>query len=316
MIASSIVYPLPPMPIGFWRRKRHPNLPGWNKGFPAILKGFLDRVFIPGKLHSSSQGDSLRSYKGCERLLLSAPMDHSWNQFFARRPSKASGETHGALDARLERSVRLSSHLRHGSFRSRAADRVPEKVQRIVTSWKLILAHTKSHAQFSKSSEGSWLSFLALVEGPSAPNHGRSFPARNMACWKPVRRWADTSLLLGQLTRSRASLQERFESGRERHLHSQFDERPDLRTARDAIDYILKLVFYRIGEKRRAFRHVGLGTPINSRCLVAARSRNTRVAVSTSEEGIHAAARLPRGRPLYCAYELPPGATSLRQTRQ
>ena len=90
--------------------------------------------------------------------------------------------------------------------------------------------------------------------------------------------------LLGPLTRSRASLQERFESGRERHLHSRFNERPDLRTARDAIDYILQLVFYRVGEKRRAFRHVGLGDADKLSLLVAARSRNTRVAVSTSEE--------------------------------
>jgi hypothetical protein len=42
------------------------------------------------------------------------------------------------------------------------------------------------------------------------------------------------------------------------HLHSRFDERPDLRAARRTIDHILQLVFYRVGEHRRAFRNMGL----------------------------------------------------------
>jgi len=54
------------------------------------------------------------------------------------------------------------------------------------------------------------------------------------------------------------SLQPLVNRCRERDLHSRFDERPDLRAARHAIDHILQLVFYRVGEHSRAFRNMGL----------------------------------------------------------
>ena len=36
------------MSAGFGRRRGLFVFPVWNFGFPAILKGFLDRVFLPG----------------------------------------------------------------------------------------------------------------------------------------------------------------------------------------------------------------------------------------------------------------------------
>ena len=54
---------------------------------------------------------------------------------------------------------------------------------------------------------------------------------------------------------ARTPLQEGLERCRERHLHSRFDEWPNLRAPRHAVDYILQLVFYRVGEHRRAFRN-------------------------------------------------------------
>ena len=36
------------MSMGCWRRSVVLVYPVWNEGFPASLKGFFDRVFIPG----------------------------------------------------------------------------------------------------------------------------------------------------------------------------------------------------------------------------------------------------------------------------
>ena len=43
--------------------------PVWNEGFPAILKGFFDRVFIPGvSLSMSSDGAGVPSLGGLKKL--------------------------------------------------------------------------------------------------------------------------------------------------------------------------------------------------------------------------------------------------------
>ena len=49
--------------------------PVWNEGFPAILKGFFDRVFIPGSASPSARtAQSCPTYKSYERSLQSALM--------------------------------------------------------------------------------------------------------------------------------------------------------------------------------------------------------------------------------------------------
>ena len=50
--------------------------PVWNEGFPAILKGFFDRVFIPGVSFTVGPDGALSNElaKAAENSLLSAPM--------------------------------------------------------------------------------------------------------------------------------------------------------------------------------------------------------------------------------------------------
>jgi putative NADPH-quinone reductase len=43
--------------------------PVWNEGFPAILKGFLDRVFLPGvAFETTAEGKTQPGLRGVERL--------------------------------------------------------------------------------------------------------------------------------------------------------------------------------------------------------------------------------------------------------
>ena len=97
--------------------------PVWNEGFPAILKGFFDRVFIPGV--SFTVGPDGALVTNLQKLRKDRCRLHLWSrpyhQFLARRPSEACGETFSALDARPSRSLRLSRLLRHGSFNPGAA---------------------------------------------------------------------------------------------------------------------------------------------------------------------------------------------------
>jgi NAD(P)H dehydrogenase (quinone) len=48
--------------------------PVWNEGFPAILKGFLDRVFLPGVSFKIVNGASQPNLQTSRKSLLSAPM--------------------------------------------------------------------------------------------------------------------------------------------------------------------------------------------------------------------------------------------------
>jgi NAD(P)H dehydrogenase (quinone) len=76
--------------------------PVWNEGFPAILKGFFDRVFIPGVSFTvGPNGELVTKLQKLRKIAAVCTYgSHSWDQFFSWRPPKASGETQGALDAR------------------------------------------------------------------------------------------------------------------------------------------------------------------------------------------------------------------------
>ena len=97
--------------------------PVWNEGFPAILKGFFDRVFIPGV--SFKIGPDGAVVPNLQKLRKLAAVCTLWrksrDQFLAWGPAQARGETAGAFDAWPRRSLRLPRLLRYGSFQPRAA---------------------------------------------------------------------------------------------------------------------------------------------------------------------------------------------------
>ena len=69
--------------------------PVWNEGFPAILKGFFDRVFIPGVSFNVAADSALvpngeAAKAGCRMHLWRQSRD----QFSARRSAQAGGEAH------------------------------------------------------------------------------------------------------------------------------------------------------------------------------------------------------------------------------
>ena len=104
--------------------------PVWNEGFRAILKGFFDRVFIPGVSFTVGlDGVSNEVTKATENRCCLHLWSHPYHQFLARRPSQARGETSGALDAWPWRSLRLPRLLRHGSFNPGAAGSIPSEGQ-------------------------------------------------------------------------------------------------------------------------------------------------------------------------------------------
>ena len=103
--------------------------PVWNEGFPAILKGFFDRVFIPGVSFTIGPDGApvpklAEAAKACCGLHLRR---QSHDQFLAWRPAQARGETLGAFDAWPHRSLRLPCPLRYGSFQPRATGRLPRR---------------------------------------------------------------------------------------------------------------------------------------------------------------------------------------------
>jgi putative NADPH-quinone reductase len=102
--------------------------PVWNEGFPAILKGFLDRVFIPGV--SFTIGPNGAPIPNLQNLRRVGAL-HLWRQlhdeFFARGPSQTCGETLGTFHARPRRPLRLPRPLPFGSFQSQSASQTPDK---------------------------------------------------------------------------------------------------------------------------------------------------------------------------------------------
>ena len=104
------------------------SFPVWNMGFPAILKGFIDRVFLPGVSFTLSEDGS---YNPClhniKRLavvctLAAAVADDD----DGRSPTPLLDALH-ASDLRARRPLRLSRSLRHESFEARTPRGVPRK---------------------------------------------------------------------------------------------------------------------------------------------------------------------------------------------
>ena len=83
--------------------------PVWNEGFPAILKGFFDRVFIPGvSFKIGPDGAAIPNLQKLRKLAAVCTLwRQSHDQFLAWGSAQAHGETAGAFDARPRRSLRL-----------------------------------------------------------------------------------------------------------------------------------------------------------------------------------------------------------------
>ena len=63
--------------------------PVWNFGFPAILKGYLDRVFLPGVSFSLRQGGTRPHLTGLRRIVGIATYGAPWwVAFFLRDPPR------------------------------------------------------------------------------------------------------------------------------------------------------------------------------------------------------------------------------------
>ena len=105
------------------------SFPVWNMGFPAILKGFVDKVFLPGVSFTLNEnGDYIPALHNIKRLGVvctyggGAPAD-----VHDGRPAAPLPDPLAAPDLRARRAVRLSRPLRHGSHQARAARGVPRK---------------------------------------------------------------------------------------------------------------------------------------------------------------------------------------------
>jgi Flavodoxin-like fold len=105
------------------------SFPVWNMGFPAILKGFIDKVFLPGVSFTLSEDGSynpcLHNIKRSWRCL------HLWRLAVADdddgRSSAPLLDALHASDLRAGRALRLSRPLRHESFEARAPRGLHEK---------------------------------------------------------------------------------------------------------------------------------------------------------------------------------------------
>ena len=104
------------------------SFPVWNMGFPAILKGFVDKVFLPG-VSFSLQGqwrlrpDAAQHQAPGRRLHLRRQplMDRSDGRSAAPVPDPLD-----AADLRSGRALRLCRPLRHEPHQARAPRAVPE----------------------------------------------------------------------------------------------------------------------------------------------------------------------------------------------
>ena len=53
------------------------SFPVWNMGFPAILKGFVDKVFLPGVSFTLGEDGSYNPFTTSSVSALFAPMAHN-----------------------------------------------------------------------------------------------------------------------------------------------------------------------------------------------------------------------------------------------
>ena len=105
------------------------SFPVWNMGFPAILKGFVDKVFLPGVSFEIKD----------KRRLRPAPLQHqaAWRRlhlwrlavedFSGGRPAASLPQAIDAIQLRAGRARRLSRALRYGSYPRGPSRGVPEQ---------------------------------------------------------------------------------------------------------------------------------------------------------------------------------------------
>jgi putative NADPH-quinone reductase len=93
------------------------SFPVWNMGFPAILKGFVDKVFLPGvSFNLKDDGAYVPCLNNVKKLgrgvhLWRRPLD----DLLDGRPAAAISPAIDALELRAGRALRLPRLLRHGS---------------------------------------------------------------------------------------------------------------------------------------------------------------------------------------------------------
>jgi NAD(P)H dehydrogenase (quinone) len=92
--------------------------PVWNEGFPAILKGFFDRVFVPGVSFTlGPDGAPVPNLQKVRKLAAVGTYGASRaTSFLLGDPPKRVVQTRGAFDARPRHSLQLPRILRYGSF--------------------------------------------------------------------------------------------------------------------------------------------------------------------------------------------------------
>ena len=105
------------------------SFPVWNMGFPAILKGFVDKVFLPGVSFTLSEnGDYNPCLHNIKRLgVVCTYGGGRLLTFMMGDPAAPLPDPLHAPDLRAGRAVRLSRPLRHESHEARAARGVPRK---------------------------------------------------------------------------------------------------------------------------------------------------------------------------------------------
>ena len=100
------------------------SFPVWNMGLPAILKGFVDKVFLPGvSFNLKDDGAYVPCLHNIKRLGVvctygGSPLDDLPDG----RSASPVPQTLHASQLRAGREMRLSRALRHGSYDARAAD--------------------------------------------------------------------------------------------------------------------------------------------------------------------------------------------------
>ena len=98
------------------------SFPVWNMGFPAILKGFVDKVFLPGVSFTLGEDGS---YNPClhniKRLGVVCTYGGArWLTFMMGDPPRRFLTRSMRQDLRARRPLRLSRAPRHESFDARA----------------------------------------------------------------------------------------------------------------------------------------------------------------------------------------------------
>ena len=105
------------------------SFPVWNMGFPAILKGFVDKVFLPGVSFTLGEDGS---YNPCLHNIKRLGVVCTYGGATAADllHGRSAAALHDPLDApqlRARRAVRLCRPIRHGPHDAGAARRVSQE---------------------------------------------------------------------------------------------------------------------------------------------------------------------------------------------